>query len=327
MSASTATRSQKILVVAGLWVVIVIAFLVLSLSALPKDALQVDPLLLYESSAGLASETKVVTWPYQDPVTQKVLLMASEPVTPLGEPYVVRLFDRFKCDGARLFVDVGLNTGFYSLLARARGCNVIAFEIQPSCIELFRIAERQNAIQPPTPVVNRPVKEADGQPFQLALGKCEGMFSLFWQGTTKTTTVALDTVLLPALDSAGTRISLLKIDIEGFEACAVAGARRLIAERRVDAIIVEATWWPNVLWPIHKAYSHVAMVFAHGYTVRCVGGPEVWEAVFTDAEQWMQYGKAASAMVKIGPDDDRDVSSCYDFFICINPCPFDVSPL
>jgi len=300
----------------------------------PDDPLPgLDPELLYvESSAKKRSKPDDSTvWSYLDPVTRKSVLMASEPRYVRGEPYVVRLFDRFSCKGGQIFIDVGLSVGFYGLLARVRGCRVVAFELQPTCIAIFQRGERLNDIWPPTPVVHRPVADFDNRSFKLAshvLDTCEDLFSFFWQGNTHYNTVSLDRVLLPALSLVpGSRIGLMMIDIQGFEGWAVSGAWRLLERRQVDALIVEATWWPNVFWPIHKAYSMLAMVFDHGYTIRCIGPNPMWVAEFTDAAAWMQYGKANSAMVKIGPNDDRDISSCNDFFICISPCPIDTSPL
>jgi FkbM family methyltransferase len=270
-------------------------------------------------------QQKLVTWPYADPVTGRTLLLPAEPVTLRGEPDVVRLFNQFRCrDEHDIFVDVGLHSGFYSLLARMRGCQVIAFELQPSCIELFRLAERMNMVQPPTPVVHRPVAETPGRPFDLSsqgVRKCEGMFSLFWQGSTHFDTVSLDQALFPVL-RGGTRIGLLKIDIEGFEPWAVLGGRRLLEARQVDALIVESTWWPNVMWPIHKAYSLLAMVFEYGYTVRCIGPGAVWDAEFVDAATWMQFGTARVAMMHVSSTDARYVSTCSDFLICLAPCRF-----
>ena len=43
-------------------------------------------------------------------------------------------------------VDIGANTGFYSMLAAAMGCTVIAFEPQPGCRPSFEAARVRNAL-------------------------------------------------------------------------------------------------------------------------------------------------------------------------------------
>jgi len=66
----------------------------------------------------------------------------------------------------------------------------------------------------------------------------------------------------------------------------------------------------------------LSMVFDYGYTVRCIGPGAIWDAEFTDAATWMQFGKARVAMMHLSSGHVQDVSSCADFFICLTPCRF-----
>ena len=59
-------------------------------------------------------------------------------------------------------VDVGANTGYYSMLASVFGCPVIAFEPQPGCLRSFELARARNRLgiarvrYVPQPLSSRP---------------------------------------------------------------------------------------------------------------------------------------------------------------------------
>jgi FkbM family methyltransferase len=262
-----------------------------------------------------------ITWIYDDLVTRRTLLLPSKPHAITAEPGMVRLFNQLVCHHSELFVDIGMNSGFYSLLASVRGCRVLAAEIQPSCIAMMRFAERANFIAAEVEIVQAPITGKDGESFPIDISRpCEGMLSLFWKGTGKTQMLSqtLDTLLPP---SRG-HVAMLKIDIEGFEPHALAGAKQLLRDRRVTAMLVEATWWPNVFSPLVRAYEATAHLFDHGYTVRCIGWHPVWDREFTSAKQWIDYGASPEASQPLAGDaEGRRVSGCNNYLICLAPCP------
>jgi len=251
-------------------------------------------------------------WLYQDPVTQRVLLLPSEPHAITAEPRVLSLFNQLTCPG--LFVDVGMNSGFYSLLARVRGCRVLAVEIQPSCVAM-RFAERANFVAD-VEIVQAPISAQPGQLVKVNTERmCEGMMSLFWRGDTEMRSTSLD-ALLPQSKGA---VSMMKIDIEGFEPYAIAGSKALFASKRIAAVIMEATWWPNVFQPVVRAYQEIAFVFDLGYTMQCLDST----MRFTSAQDWLAHGASelASRALKDDPEARR-VSSCDNYLICREPCDF-----
>jgi len=284
-------------------------------AALPKGA-------WLETIFGAQLE-KTKSWPlwlYEDSVTLKTLVLPSEPQMLRAEPYMVRLFNQLTCHKAELFVDVGANSGFYSVVAQMRGCRVLAVEMQPSCVAMLRFAQRANLLDAAgIEVVQRPVMTRDGEALMIDTSqRCEGMLSIYWRGQHEMRSISLDT-LLPATRG---HIAMLKMDIEGFETHALAGAKRLITERRVDALLVEATWWPNVLQPVVRAYEEMAFIFEHGYTARCIGAPAVWNAEWSSAAAWIEYGGSPAASKALeGDPERRHVSTCSEYLFCRVPCP------
>jgi FkbM family methyltransferase len=257
-------------------------------------------------------------WLYEDPVTLKTLVLPNEPQMLRAEPNMVRLFNQLTCHKAELFVDVGANSGFYALLAQLRGCRVVAVEMQPSCVAMLRFAQRANLLDATgIELIQRPVMTKDGEALMIDTSqRCEGMLSIFWRGHQEMRSISLDTLLLPKGP-----IAMLKMDIEGFETHALAGAQRLIAERRVGAFLVEATWWPNVLQPVVRAYEEMAFIFDHGYTARCIGAPPVWDAEWTSAAAWIEYGASPAASKPLeGDPERRHVSTCSEYLFCRVPC-------
>ena len=266
-------------------------------------------------------------WVHRDAVSgRSVLFSHGAKIVYEQEPYVKRIFDQLVCNTTAirppLFVDAGCHVGFYSLLARLRGCDVLAVDLQESCIEMVRVTERMNSITPPTPVVHRPLYDMDGSLFHIAEragpGGCDGGFSVFWTGTVPISTITLDTVL----GDSGRHIDLLKLDLEGFEPRAVKGAQRLIRERRITAIVLEATWWPNVFNPVSHAYHQFKMVFEHGYSIRCLEPAD--KHAFRDVTLWLGYGESGDTVKKVEPDNPNSVlvSVCAEFLICLEPCPY-----
>jgi FkbM family methyltransferase len=138
-----------------------------------------------------------------------------------------------------LVVDAGANVGWFTLLAAKNAKQVWAFEPEPSNFELLR---RSIALNGYTNVEARQlaVSATDGE---IALWLSEystGLHSTVRQSGSRKVTVAcqrLDSLFPDA------HIGLLKIDVEGAEPEVLAGASRLIATGRIDAIVMEWNAW------------------------------------------------------------------------------------
>lgn len=100
-----------------------------------------------DTSVKLARNTegKVTFWQYEDPLAGLLFLPPAHfawVTSNAGEKKVLNFFNRLvKCPPDSLMLDVGMNDGIYSLLAAARGCRVVSFELQSQCIALARSAQ------------------------------------------------------------------------------------------------------------------------------------------------------------------------------------------
>lgn len=191
-------------------------------------------------------------------------LLGNSNVTLLDQPYRVTPIARgvrgdrdypllaALAEGRRTIWDVGANLGLTSLvMARnmAADGRLVAFEASElACrtvlrhVELNRLAERVR-------VVNAVIGERSGQPLDFFWDHAAGGAStlpgyLDHHDAMVKTSLALDDYLDAIQEAAEPPPELLKIDIEGAEAAALRGARRLLEQHRPD-VVVELHGWPG----------------------------------------------------------------------------------
>lgn len=160
-------------------------------------------------------------------------------------------------------IDVGVNTGFFTLLAAAHGATVYGFELQRTC--LSRVREH---------LANNPRLSRSVYLFNLGLGQeadvvednakdvCDGTWG--HQGLEKvssssrsggvgestsgsSSTLASSIVLPDAVFQDWWDIALMKVDTEGAEAAILKRFLRYIERGQVRNLIVEVVpaWWPK----------------------------------------------------------------------------------
>ena len=190
------------------------------------------------------------------------------------EPAETELLSR-ELGHATLFVDVGANIGYYTLLARQRGVRVIAFEPQPQNLDaLFRNLKLNDW-------------EDGVEVFPLALSAAPGLLTLYgasgpsaslvkgWAGYserhTRTVPVnTLDNVLGARL--AGERL-LIKIDVEGAEHDVLRGASAVLSSRPRPVWLVEiclGEFAPGS----NAGFTQIFELFSsQGYEAQAVGRP------------------------------------------------------
>jgi len=171
-------------------------------------------------------------------------------------------------------VDVGANIGYmtslFAMKAGPRG-TVISFEPHPGILErLRRNVARMSSSSATAPIIL----------YDCAMGSRNGVGKLVEppifglnegaaaiaseKGSANGNETAYD-VKIRRLDSVigEGSVALLKVDVEGFEAEVLAGAGRLLSERRVENIIYEAHDCERS--PVH------ALLLSHGYSIFGIG--------------------------------------------------------
>lgn len=143
-------------------------------------------------------------------------------------------------------VDAGANIGYMTVLAaRAAGPqgSVTAFEPHPELFRILRSNADETAKRPSAPITLRNVAlgETAGRATLVipdAMSTNDGIAHL---GTATTAGErAIEVELTTLDDELGTdSIGVLKIDVEGFEAAVLKGARRALTERRIREIVFE----------------------------------------------------------------------------------------
>ena len=160
-------------------------------------------------------------------------------------------------------IDVGVNTGFFTLLAAAHGATVYGFELQRTC--LSRVREH---------LANNPRLSRSVYLFNLGLGQeadvvednakdvCDGTWG--HQGLEKvyssskqsrgassmgnSSTVTSSSIVLPdAIFQDWWDIALIKVDTEGAEAAILKRILKYIERGQVRNVVVEVVpaWWPK----------------------------------------------------------------------------------
>jgi len=156
------------------------------------------------------------------------------------EPEEGELLGEFFKRGLR-FLDVGANVGYFSLLVAERcpGAVVHSFEPHPLTSQVLAL--------------NAWASGADITPHAMALSDGERVLALTTAdsnlGDTRSRADGTGTMLCPAapLDEVlpGAVFDLVKIDVQGFEAEAVAGMAGMIA--RSPGVVIVAEFWPAAL--------------------------------------------------------------------------------
>jgi FkbM family methyltransferase len=163
-----------------------------------------------------------------------------------------------------VFVDVGANVGYFTLLAAKLGADVIAYEPTPSVFR--RLAENVELNSLHAKLVNAAAMDRAGRfPLYLSEDDPEAN-SLFGSGGSVTVSaVRLD----DDLASRGiSRVDVLKIDAEGAEPLVLDGARKLL-DLQSPALIMELN--PFALEVAGYTPSDVySRLQAHGYSVRVI---------------------------------------------------------
>jgi FkbM family methyltransferase len=134
------------------------------------------------------------------------------------------------------FLDVGANVGVYSILAAGRGANVLAIEPVPGTYEQLLDNIHLNRFHDRIDARNMGVGSEPGAlQFSTQTGPTNHVLAPGEAGDHAVTVTvdALDTI------AAGWAPTMIKIDVEGFEANVIRGAAGLLAQTSLQAVLIE----------------------------------------------------------------------------------------
>jgi FkbM family methyltransferase len=190
-------------------------------------------------------------------------------VAEVYEPAVVAALERLVRPGF-VCADVGANVGLLTLcLARCVGDtgSVVAFEAIPDTAALLRATLREHpALAARVTVVDAAVTDGNEPSVELypARNGSNGEWTISLDFASREDRVAVERppirVAAVSLDNSfppGSRLDLVKMDIEGAEVQAVAGMRRLLAETR-PLLVLEfhrEVGWPAIPALLEAGYS------------------------------------------------------------------------
>lgn len=152
--------------------------------------------------------------------------------------YLVRVMSAVVHPGDHV-VDLGAFAGDFSLAAAAHGCEVLAVEANPNLAAMLTYSAELNHFSA-LRVVNAAVGDFAGTVEFLSNGPWGQVRAHSQSGDARVTRVAQVTVddLLAALSWRS--VAFMKVDIEGSEMRALAGASDLLATPEAPALLIES---------------------------------------------------------------------------------------
>jgi FkbM family methyltransferase len=172
-----------------------------------------------------------------------------------------------------LLVDVGANYGYFSLLwaARRQENRVIAFEASPRNHAALERNVRTNGFEPRISVRKEAVgKETGKMLFDLGPPDQTGWGGLSLAPTTAVEQVCVRVVKLDDQLADVSRIDVMKIDIEGADTWAIAGAENLLREKRIKHLFFEQNRFRLQQLGIDEQEAP-ALLRRHGYRLDATG--------------------------------------------------------
>lgn len=147
----------------------------------------------------------------------------------------------------RIFLDIGMNAGFFSSFAASIGARVLSFEPQPACIK--------NAAAAHSPSIELYNFGVSANPVTLTMtkDKCNPGNTILEAATTEEKGVHVPTLNLGRQFNISCIpfVDVVKIDVEGSELAVLESIMPLIAAKRIGLLIIEISNWKYMqnFWP------------------------------------------------------------------------------
>jgi FkbM family methyltransferase len=168
------------------------------------------------------------------------------------EPWVTDALSRTFLWAGSTFIDVGANCGWYSLLAAARGMKVMSFEPNVALCTLMGQTRAVNGFTDRWQIMDRALSAKTGEAVTLMLDAYNqgGAHLEHAPGYPREWGETVDALPHPkdgvhftsCLDDEvppGTKVDLIKIDVEGYEHAVLQGAQRILSENQDLVLAVE----------------------------------------------------------------------------------------
>jgi len=151
-------------------------------------------------------------------------------------------------DQRPLFLDVGANEGYFTLLPIAYGCRAMTFDGQPQCIRKLHLSLALNYHLPgEATIYNNIVMDSAGQTLEVSELTCGGRVSArgengaFVEPGTRPGggKIRVSSVVLDDMVPAGQIVEGMHLDTEGVEPLILESGKSLFSEGRVKHLFIE----------------------------------------------------------------------------------------
>jgi len=139
-----------------------------------------------------------------------------------------------------VFVDVGANVGFYTVLAALRGARVISVEAVPHTVAVLRANIKLNGLEDRVKVVDKCASDRKHKAkFHIPKSGHYGLATINGSRFDATNVVEVECIPLNEVLKDVKHVRIVKIDVEGSELAVLNGLKEAL--ERIDHIIVEVS--------------------------------------------------------------------------------------
>jgi len=139
-----------------------------------------------------------------------------------------------------VFVDIGANVGFYTVLAALRGAQVFSVEAIPSTATVLKINVKLNKLEDRVKVINKCASDSKKRvSFCIPAGHYYGLATMNCSKFSAVEFIEVECEPLDEVLKCVNHIRAIKIDVEGSELAVLNGLRNTL--KRVDLVIVEVS--------------------------------------------------------------------------------------
>jgi FkbM family methyltransferase len=180
-----------------------------------------------------------------------------------------------------IFLDVGSNSGWFSMQAASKGLKVHAFDVQPGCVRWVETEILLNGFHDLVKVYNKGVATKD-MVIDMEMNSCNGGYTFDASKTAnlndKTKVLVKTMPLDPFIDTLGGKQIVVKMDTEGSEVDILKSMMGALRRKAIMSLVVEVV--PNI-WHMKgvKAEEGIKVfneIIEIGYTILVLYDPNAY---------------------------------------------------